>query len=128
VENANVFTLVSIDEIENQNQNRPPANREVEVKGLVVSSSATQLVVKGGGAVFTFAAAAGVTLPTIATGTPVEVRGVEQNGVITLERLEIEDEHESGSGHSDGDHGGGVDIGSGGHGREGGGSGHSGRH
>jgi hypothetical protein len=90
----NVFTLVAIDEIENANQ---IVNQEVEVKGFVVSSSPTQIAVNSHGAVFTFAAPAGVSLPTLPAGTFVEVRGVTVNGKLTVERLKVEDE--DGGGH-----------------------------
>jgi hypothetical protein len=112
---GNVFTLVSIDEIENANQVVAP-NQEVEVKGFVVSSTATQLVVNSGNAMFTFAAATGVTLPMLPVGTFVEARGVSLNGVLTLTRLKLEDTE--GDGGSGGD-GGGGQGGSGSGGREG---------
>ena len=103
---GNVFTLVSIDEIEGVNPVVAP-NQEVEVKGFVVGSTATQLVVNSGGAMFTFAAATGVTLPTLAVGTFVEVRGVSVNGVLTLTRLKLEDtEGDGGSGGDGGGQGG----------------------
>ena len=116
---GNVFTLVSIDEIENVNQVGVP-NREVEVKGLVVSSSPTQLVVNSGGVMFTFAAATGVTLPTLAVGTALEARGVSINGVLTLTRLKLEDDEDGGSGGG-GSHGGGSGGGGDGGGHSGGG-------
>jgi hypothetical protein len=119
VGDGNVFTLVSVDEIEGAAQQT--AGEEVEVRGLVVGSTASQLVVSSGGATFTFAAPAGVTLPTLAPGTSVEVRGVQVNGVLTLERLKLLDEGDSGGGS--GDDGGGHDGGGGdggGHGGDGG--------
>src|SRR5262245_8175068 len=67
---GNVFTLVAIEEIENENQIE--VEQEVEVKGFVVSSTATQLVVQNHGVTFTFGAAPGTTLPTFAVGTFVE--------------------------------------------------------
>ncbi len=81
----NVFTLVAIEEIENE------VDEEVEVKGFVVSSSPAQIAVNSHGALFTFAAPAGVTLPTVPVGTFVEVRGVKMNGVLTVTRLKLED-------------------------------------
>jgi RNase P/RNase MRP subunit p29 len=97
---GNVFTLVTIEEIENENQ--IGVRQEVEVKGVVVSSSPTQIVVNSRGAVFTFAAPAGTKLPTFRVGTFVEVRGLSVNGVLTAERLKVEDDDEgggSGGGH-----------------------------
>jgi len=94
---GNVFTLSSIDEQENAE------NGDVEVKGAVVSSTTTQLVVSSGGTTFTFVAPTGATLPVLATGTSVEVRGFARNGVTVLERLRLEDESGDGDG---GDHGG----------------------
>jgi hypothetical protein len=87
----NVFTLVAIEEIENE------VEEEVEVKGFVVSSSPAQIAVNSHGAVFTFAAPAGVTLPTLPVGTFVEVKGVKMNGVLTVTGLELEDR--DGGGH-----------------------------
>jgi hypothetical protein len=86
---GNVFTLVAIDD---ENENQAGANEEVEVKGSVVSSTPTQIVVNSHGAVFTFAAPAGVTLPTLPAGTFVEVRGVTVKGVLTAQRVKVEDE------------------------------------
>ncbi len=86
---GNVFTLVSIDEAKNANPVAP--SDEVDVRGSVVSSTATQIVVKAGGATFTFTAPTGVTLPILATGTSVRARGVTRNGVLILERLRLED-------------------------------------
>jgi hypothetical protein len=96
---ANTFTLVAVGEAENAQPG--VANREVEAKGAVVSSTASQLVISAGGATLTFAAPPGVTLPTLAAGTVVEVRGISVNGVVTVERLRVEGGDESG------DHGGG---------------------
>ena len=87
---ANVFTLVAIEEIENENQIEN--EQEVEVKGFVVSSTTTKLVVQSNGKTFTFAAATGTTLPILPTGTFVEVKGVMVKGVLTLERVKIEDD------------------------------------
>lgn len=104
---ANTFTLVAIDEAP---QAVPAAQaEEVEVKGFVTASTASQLVVNVNGTTFTFAAAAGTTLPVLPTGTFVEARGVRQNGTITLTRLEVEDGH---GGDDDGGHSG---SGGGGH-------------
>ena len=68
---GNVFTLVAINEIENEVENVNPVapQQEVEVKGSVVSSTASQIVVRSGGTMFTFAAPAGVTLPVLPAGT-----------------------------------------------------------
>jgi hypothetical protein len=96
---GNVFTLVAIEEIENENENG--VQQEVEVKGTVVSSSPTQIVVNSRGIVFIFAAPAGVALPTLPVGTSVEVRGRTVNGVLTAERVKLED----GDGGGDGDGG-----------------------
>jgi hypothetical protein len=92
---GNVFTLVAIEEIENANQIRVD---EVEVKGRVVSSSSTQIVVNSRGSVFTFASPAGVTLPTLPVGAFVEVKGRSVNGVLTVERVKLEDGDDGGSG------------------------------
>jgi hypothetical protein len=135
VGSANSFTLVSIDQNENEDQQaedqqpgedqqpaatqQPGQAQEVEVTGSVVSSTATQLVLTSGGATFTFAAPTGTTLPTFPTGTLVEARGTQQPGTatITLTRLQVEnanggDNHGGGSG-GDGHDGGGD--GGGGH-------------
>lgn len=101
---ANTFTLVSIDELENANP--PAAADEVEVKGFVVSSSTSQIVINANGVQFTFVAPTGVTLPIFPVGAFVEARGVRRDGVITLTRLRSED--------GDGDGGGGGDDGGGG--------------
>ena len=61
------------------------------MKGFVTSSTATQIVVNANGTMFTFVAPTGATLPVLATGTFVEVRGLRQNGTITLTRLRVED-------------------------------------
>lgn len=74
---GNTFTLVSIDEA------AVNVVEEVEAKGAVVSSTATQLTIDAGGAMLTFAAPSGVTLPVFAAGTFVEVRGVTINGVLS---------------------------------------------
>ncbi len=97
---GNTFTLVSINDEENQ------AAEEVEAKGSVVTSTATQIEIDAGGAMLTFTAPNGVTLPVLAAGTLVEVRGVSINGVLTLTRLKIEDEG-GGGGGGGGDGGGG---------------------
>lgn len=96
---GNTFTLVSVDEDAVQ------AQEEVEAKGTVVSSSATQITIDAGGATLTFAAPTGVELPVLATGTSVEVRGVTIGGVLTVQRLRVEE--------GDGDGGGGGDGGDG---------------
>jgi len=93
---GNVFTLVAIGEIENENQIEN--EQEVEVKGFVVSSTAAQLVVQSNGKTFTFAAAPGTTLPILPVGTFVEANGVVVKGVLTLERVKIEDDDGDGSG------------------------------
>jgi hypothetical protein len=90
----NMFTLVTIEEVENENQIE---DDEVEAKGLVVSSSTALISVNSHGAVFTFAAPTGVTLPVLPVGTFVEVRGTRVHGVLTVERLKVEDE--DGGGH-----------------------------
>jgi FtsP/CotA-like multicopper oxidase with cupredoxin domain len=85
---GNTFTLVSIqpgDENQNEDEN------EVEAKGPVTDSTASQITIDAGGATITFAAPAGQTLPVIAQGTFVEARGVTINGVLTLTRLKVED-------------------------------------
>jgi hypothetical protein len=114
---GNVFTLVSIDE---ENANPAAAGQEVEVKGSVVDSTTTQIMVNSGGTIFTFAAPVGTTLPILPNGTFVEARGVTVNGVLTLERLKVEDNHDNGGGGS-GDGGGGDGGGHGGGGHGGGG-------
>jgi hypothetical protein len=101
---GNVFTLSSVDEQENDAE-----NGEVEVKGAVVNSTTTQLVVSSGGSTFTFVAPTGTTLPVLAGGTLVEVRGFARNGVTVLERLRLEDEN------GGDDHGGGGGDDGGGH-------------
>jgi hypothetical protein len=102
---GNVFTLVSIDELENAQQEAD----EVEVRGPIVSSTASMLSVLAHGATFTFAAPAGVTLPILPMGTFVEAKGVVVKGVLTLVRVKLEDD-----GGGDGD-GGGHDGHGGGH-------------
>jgi hypothetical protein len=126
----NTFTLVAVDEVENENVNNVVVpNREVEVTGTVVTSTPTQITVASGGTSFTFNASAGTTLPTLPTGTLVEVRGFSQNGTLTLDRLKVEDEdNDAGNGDDHGGSGsgrGGSDDGGGDHGGGGhGGSGH----
>jgi hypothetical protein len=95
---GNTFTLVSIDEDENQ------VGEEVEAKGAVTNSTASQITIDAGGASLTFAAPVGKTLPILATGTQVEARGVTINGVLTLTRLRTDDD-----GGGDGGGGGGGD-------------------
>jgi RNase P/RNase MRP subunit p29 len=99
---GNVFTLVAIEEIENANQ--IVREQEIEVKGFVVSSTSTQIVVNSHGMNFTFATPAGVTLPILPTGTFVEVKGRSVNGVLTLERLKLEDGDDDGGGGGGGHH------------------------
>jgi hypothetical protein len=101
---GNTFTLVAIDE----DENALPAvqAQEVEVKGSVVSSTASQLVVTSNGRMFTFTAPAGTTLPVLAAGTFVEVRGIQQSGTLTAERVRVEDQNGDGDGGGhDGDGG-----------------------
>jgi FtsP/CotA-like multicopper oxidase with cupredoxin domain len=95
---GNTFTLVSIDQDENQ------VGEEVEAKGAVTNSTASQITIDAGGASLTFAAPVGKTLPILATGTQVEARGVTINGVLTLTRLRTDDD-----GGGDGGGGGGGD-------------------
>jgi len=83
---GNTFTLVSISADDNENQD------EVEAKGTVTNSTPSQITIDAGGAMVTFAAPAGVTLPVLAQGTFVEARGVTVNGVLTLTRLRVEDD------------------------------------
>jgi hypothetical protein len=100
---GNTFTLVSIDDNENQDA------EEVEAKGSVVTSSATQIEIDAGNAMLTFTAPKDVTLPVLAAGTLVEVRGVSINGVLTVTRLKVEDDGggDGGGGGGGGDDGGG---------------------
>jgi hypothetical protein len=91
----NVFTLVAI-EVENANK----IIEEVEVEGFVTASSTTQITVNSRSAAFTFTAPPGVTLPVLPIGTFVEVRGARVNGVLTVERLRVEDDDDD----DDGDH------------------------
>jgi hypothetical protein len=93
---GNTFTLVSIKDAEIQ------VEKEVEAQGTVVSSTPTQITIDAGGATLTFAANTGVTLPVLASGTVVEVRGVTINGVLTVTRLSIEDGGGGGGGGGDG--------------------------
>lgn len=93
---GNTFTLVSIDDEENQ------AAEEVEAKGAVVTSTATQIEIDAGGAMLTFTAPKAVTLPVLAAGTFVEVRGVSINGVLTVTRLKVEDDGGGGGGDDGG--------------------------
>ena len=88
---GNTFTLVSINAGDNEDEN------EIEAKGTVTDSTASQITIDAGGATLTFAAPAGVTLPVLAQGTFVEARGVTVNGVLTLTRLRVEDD--GGGGH-----------------------------
>jgi hypothetical protein len=101
---ANVFTLAAIDEVENANQNQAAEAQEVEVRGSVVSSTPTRLVVRNGTVTFTFNAPAGGVLPVLVPGVFVEVRGSSQAGVLTLDRLRLE--HHDGHDDDGGGHGG----------------------
>ena len=96
---GNTFTLVSIQAGDNENENGDDG--EVEAKGQVTDSTSSQITIDAGGAMLTFAAPSGQTLPVIATGTFVEARGVTISGVLTLTRLRVEDCNDG--------HGGGVD-------------------
>lgn len=89
---GNTFTLVSIEQGNDDDQGEDQG--EVEAKGPVTSSTTSQITVDAGGAMITFAAPAGTTLPVIAQGTCVEARGVTVNGVLTLTRLKVEDGNE----------------------------------
>lgn len=91
---GNTFTLVSIGKADNEDENE----NEVEAKGTVTNSTTSQITIDAGGAMLTFAAPAGHTLPVIATATFVEARGVTINGVLTLTRLKIEDDDGGGGG------------------------------
>jgi hypothetical protein len=84
---GNTFTLVSIGKADNEDEDE----NEVEAKGRVTNSTTSRITIDAGGAMLTFAAPAGHTLPVIATGTFVEARGVTINGVLTLTRLRVED-------------------------------------
>jgi hypothetical protein len=87
----NTFTLVSISANDNEDQD----GNEVEAKGTVTNSTASQITIDTeDGAMLTFAAPAGVTLPVLAGGTSVEASGVTINGVLTLTRLKVEDDGE----------------------------------
>jgi hypothetical protein len=108
---GNSLTLVAIDEVENEGLSPGVQAQEVEAKGFVISSTATQLVVDAGGTMFTFLPPTGATLPVLPSGAFVEVRGLQQNGTITLARLRIDD-NEGGDG---GGSSGGGDDGGGGH-------------
>jgi hypothetical protein len=115
---ANTFRLAAINRIENENANPAAQAREVEVKGFVTSSTTTQIVVNANGTMLTFVAPAGGTLPVLPTGTFVEVRGLNNNGVITLTRLRTDDNDgggASGGSGDDGGHGGSGGGGDGGH-------------
>ena len=68
----------------------------------MTNSTTSQITIDAGGAMLTFAAPAGHTLPVIATGTFVEARGVTINGVLTLTRLRIEDLTAAAHGTDDG--------------------------
>jgi FtsP/CotA-like multicopper oxidase with cupredoxin domain len=97
---GNTFTLVSIDQAENE------VGDEVEAKGAVTNSTASQITIDAGDASLTFAAPTGKTLPILATGTQVEARGVTINGVLTLTRLRTDDDGDGGGsgGGGGGDH------------------------
>jgi hypothetical protein len=83
---GNTFTLVSIQSGDNEDEN------EVEAQGTVTDSTTSSITIDADGAMLTFAAPAGVTLPVIPTGTFVEARGVTINGVLTLTRLRTDDD------------------------------------
>jgi FtsP/CotA-like multicopper oxidase with cupredoxin domain len=97
---GNTFTLVSIGQAENE------VGDEVEAKGAVTNSTASQITIDAGDASLTFAAPTGKTLPILATGTQVEARGVTINGVLTLTRLRTDDDGDGGGsgGGGGGDH------------------------
>jgi hypothetical protein len=100
---GNTFTLVSIDQADNE------VGDEVEAKGAVTNSTASQITIDAGGASLSFAAPAGQTLPILATGTQVEARGVTINGVLTLTRLRTDDDGDGGGSGGGGGGGGGGD-------------------
>jgi hypothetical protein len=105
---ANALTLVSVGEVEDENANPGVQAQEIEAKGFVTSSTTAQLVVDANGMMFSFVAQPEATLPVIPVGTFVEVRGLQQNGTITLSRLRVEDGNSGDSGSGDGgDDGGG---------------------
>ena len=91
---GNTFTLVSIQSVDDEDQNE----NEVEAKGTVTDSTTSQVTIDTGDATLTFAAPAGVTLPVIPAGTIVEARGVTINGVLTLTRLRTDDDGGGGDG------------------------------
>ena len=93
---GNTFTLVSIQSEDNNDQGD---QGEVEAKLPVTDSTSSQITIDAGGAMLTFAAPTGQTLPVIAQGTRVEARGVTINGVLTLTRLRVDDD---GGGGGDG--------------------------
>jgi FtsP/CotA-like multicopper oxidase with cupredoxin domain len=99
---GNVFTLVSIQAGDDENEN--DEGNEVEAKGVVTDSTTSQVTIDAGGATLTFAAPAGDTLPIVETGTFVEARGVTINGVLTLTRLRTADDGGDGGGGGDGGH------------------------
>ena len=68
----------------------------------MTDSTSSQITINAGGAMVTFAAPAGKTLPVIAAGTFVEARGVTINGVLTLTRLRTENCDAGGDGGSSG--------------------------
>lgn len=104
---GNVFTLVAIDEVENENASPGVQAQEIEVNGSVTSSTTTQVVVNVNGTMFTFVAPTGTTLPVLGAGTFVEARGLKQNGTITVTRLRVEDNRGDEGGRSGGGDGGG---------------------
>ena len=91
----NAFTLVFIGDDSVQTA------EEVEADGVVTNSTPSEITIDAGGAMLTFAAPAGVTLPVIAVGTQVEARGVSINGVLTLQRLRTDDGGDGGGGGGD---------------------------
>ena len=100
---GNTFTLVSIQQGAGEHE------EEVEARGTVTNSTASQITIDAGGAMLAFAAPAGTTLPVVAQGTSVEARGVTIDGVLTLTRLKAEDGSGDGGGDGGGQGGGGDD-------------------
>jgi hypothetical protein len=98
---GNAFTLVAIDE--NENDQGENDQGEVEVTGSVVQSTASQLVVLSHGMTFTFIAPPGATLSIFPLGTRVEAKGVSVNGHLTLVRVKADDDEGGGDGGGGGD-------------------------
>ena len=119
VDGGNVFTFVSVERV-NDEEVEDDVD-EVEVEGIVFSSSPGSIIVTARGVgTFTFAAPAGTTLATLPVGTRVEVKGRRVNGVLTIVRLKVE---ANSGGDDDHGHGGGDDHGDGGSSGHGGGDG-----